>query len=322
MRIAVVGSGAIGTWLGAALAQAGHDVALIARGAHLAAMRETGVRVEPADGDAYVVQALATGDAAEIGPVDTVLLCVKAHDQAGAGAAYAEALVTPSTTIVAAQNGIPWWYFHPDAGRRVESVDPGGAVSAVWPQAQTIGCVVYLGAEIVQPGTVRTRPEHGLVLGEPDGSDSPRLEAVAAALESAAFPVRRRPDIRTEIWTKLMGNATFNATAMITRAGLASIVQHPGTLKIVRAGMEEVVAVAGALGAAPAVSVEERLAITARLGDFKPSTLQDVEAGRRVELDALLGAVIELAEYAGVAVPTLRQLYALADLEARSLGLR
>ncbi|MEA2172405.1 MAG: 2-dehydropantoate 2-reductase [Solirubrobacteraceae bacterium] len=319
MKLAVVGSGAIGTWLGAALARAGHDVALIARGAHLEAMRSGGVRVEPSEGEAYVVRPLVTGDAAEVGPVDAVLLCVKAHDQAGAGRSYAGPLLGPDTVVVAAQNGIPWWYF---ADRRVEAVDPSGEVSAVWPKERAIGCVVYLGASVPQPGTVHTHPEHGLVLGEPDGSDSPRLRAVVTALESAGFPVRVSPAIRAEIWTKLMGNATFNPASLITRAGLATMVGHPGLQPIIRAGMEEVVAIATALDAAPPMTVDERMAITARLGDFKPSTLQDVEAGRRVELDALLGAVVELADHAGVPAPTLSMLYALADLQARSLGLR
>lgn len=323
MRIAVVGAGAIGTWVGAALARDGHDVALLARGAHLEALRAEGVRVTGAD--EFTVRPRVSADAAEIGPVDAVLLTVKAHDQAGAGAA-AGPLLRPDTVVVAAQNGIPWWYFHglpgPFGGRRVEAADPGGAVSAAVAPERALGLVVYMGASVPAPGTVRVRPEAGLVIGEPSGAATARLAAVADALESAGFPVRRSGDIRTDIWTKLMGNVSLNTISLLTRAGLGTMLSHDGVRAIVAAIMEETVAVAGAVGAAPAISVPDRVELSRRLGDHRTSSLQDLEAGKRVEIDALSGAVVEIAELTGTPVPTLRTVHALADLAARAAGVR
>ena len=323
MRIAIVGAGAIGTWLGAALARTEHDVAVVARGAHLEAMRSDGIRVTGSE--RYLVAPAVTDDAAEIGSVDAVLLCVKAHDQVAA-APHLRPLLGADTAVVAAQNGIPWWYFHgvegPLAGRRVEHADPGGAMTAAVAPGRALGLVVYMGAAIVEPGVVSVRPEAGLVIGEPSGGSTPRVEAIAGALEAAGFPVRRSADIRTELWTKLMGNASFNPISLLTRAGLGAIGTHPGVRRIVATAMRECVAIARATGANPTISIEDRLAITARLGDHKTSTLQDLEAGKRVELDALLGAVVELAELADVPAPTLTLLLDLADLAALSQGVR
>jgi 2-dehydropantoate 2-reductase len=323
MRIAVVGAGAIGTWLGAALSRAGHEVTLIARGAHLAAILEHGVEVTGAE--EYVAHPRATADAGEVGPVDAVILAVKAHDQAAAGPAVS-ALLGQQTVVVGAQNGIPWWYFHglpgPFEDRRIEAVDPGGAVSAAIAPERAVGLVVYLGADVPQPGTVHTRPEAGLVVGSPAAAGTSRAQGVADVFESAGFPVRRSPDIRTEIWTKLMGNVSFNLISLLTRATLGQICRHPGSRATVSLIMAEAVEIARAVGANPTISIEERLKITERLGEHKPSTLQDLEAGKRLELDAIAGAVVELADLTGRPAPTLRAVYALADLEARALGLR
>lgn len=317
MRIAVAGAGAIGTWLGAALARAGHDVALLARGAHLEAIRAGGVRVRGAE--EYDVRPAVEAS----GPVDVVFLSVKAHDQASVDLAP---LLGPDTAVVAAQNGIPWWYFHrlggPYDGRRVEAVDPGGAVSERIPPERALGLVVYMGASIPEPGTVHVRPEAGLVIGEPSGEPTPRLAAIADALEAAGFPVRRSDDIRTELWTKLMGNASFNPISMLTGAGLGTMARHPGTRALVSAAMQEAVAVARAVGANPTISIPDRLAITERLGEHKTSTLQDLEAGKRVELDAVLAAPVELARLTATPAPTLEALLALADLKARVAGVR
>ena len=317
MRIAVAGAGAIGTWLGAALARAGHDVTLLARGAHLEAMRAGGVRVRGAE--AYEVRVGLDAD----GPVDAVFVTVKAHDQAGLDLG---GLLGPDTVVVAAQNGIPWWYFHAFGGeldgRRVEAVDPGGAVSAAIAPARALGLVVYMGAQITAPGTVNVRPEAGLVIGEPSGDDSRRLLAVAGALEDAGFPVRRTADIRTELWTKLMGNAAFNPISMLTGAGLGTMARHPGTRAMVAAAMREAVAIAAALGSQITISIPDRLAITERLGEHKTSMLQDLEAGKRVELDAILAAPVELARLTNTPAPTLEALLALADLKARSFNVR
>lgn len=324
VRFAIMGAGAIGTWLGAALAEAGEDVTLIARGAHLQALRRDGARLSTAAGE-HTVRVRAVGDPAEAGSADVVIVAVKAHDLPAAGASLTP-LLGPDTVIVAAQNGVPYWYFHarpgPFEGHRLEAVDPGGAVSAALAPRRVLGAVVYLGASILAPGVVAVRPENGLILGEPDGTTSARLERVAAALERAGFPVRRTPDIRTEVWTKLMGNASFNLVSVLTRAGLGTMAGDPGTAPLVARLMEEIVQVAAADGARPQLSIPERLAIAGRLGDHKTSTLQDLEAGKRLELDALGAAVIEVADLLGVAAPTLRAVYALADLQARTLGLR
>lgn len=314
MRIAVAGAGAIGTWLGAALARAGHDVTLLARGAHAEAMR-SGVRVRGAED--YDVQVKLSPD----GPVDTVIAAVKAHDLATLDLAP---LLGPDTSVVAAQNGIPWWYFHGTAasGRRIEAVDPGGEVSANIAPERALGLVVYMGASVGPPGTVKVRPEAGLVIGEPANVLTPRLAAVADALEQAGFPVHRTTDIRTELWTKLMGNAAFNPISLLTGAGLGAIANHPGTRALVMQAMEEAVAIARATGADPTISIPDRLAITARLGEHKTSTLQDLEAGKRVELDAILAAPVELARLTGTPAPALEALLALADLKARVLNVR
>jgi 2-dehydropantoate 2-reductase len=311
MRIAVIGAGAIGTWIAAALSRAGHDVALVARRVPANEIRVTGA-------ESYVAHPQITDDASAIGAVDAVILAVKAHDQLGAGPAV-QALLGPDTTIAAAQNGIPWWYF-PD--RRVEAVDPDGAVSALLPRERALGMVVYLGASIVAPGVVAVRQEAGLVLGEPSGEETPRLRELAEALRDAGFPVRVTGDIRTELWTKLMGNVAFNQISILTRAGLGTMASDPAVRRVVASMMAETVDIARATGANPTISIEERLAITERLGDHKSSTLQDLEAGKRLELDALGAAVVELADIAGVEAPTIRVVTALADLEARQLGLR
>src|SRR4051812_30591730 len=315
MRIGVVGAGAIGTWLGAALARSGHDVALIARGAHLDALRRDGARVTGAE--SYVTRPLAVDDAAEVGAVDAVLLTVKAHDQLAA-APSVQALLGPDTPIAVAQNGVPWWYFGGE--RRIEAVDPGGELTAALAPSRALGLVVYLGASIIAPGMVATRPEAGLVIGEPNGSRSSRLAAVAGALEEAGFPVRISDDIRTELWTKLMGNVAFNQISLLTRAGLGTMARDAGVRRVIRAMMEETVQIARATGANPTISIDERIAITERLGDHKPSTLQDLEGGKRLELDALAAAVVELADVGDVDAPTVRVVSALADLQARQLG--
>lgn len=296
MRVAVVGAGALGTWLGAAMARAGEDVVLLGR-------REVSRDTVVVEGEyAYEAPVRLTSDPGELAGAELAFLVTKAHDQAAAAAA-----IPPDIPVVVVQNGIPWWYFHPEP-RRVQAADD------VLDAARAIGCVAYIGAVLREPGVVAVRPEAGLVLGEPARGTSERLARVAGLLERAGFPVRVEDDLRVEIWTKLMGNASFNAICLLTGRGLASVAQHPGTRELAAAVMREIVAVAGAYGVAPTLSIEERLAITARLGDHKPSTLQDHEAGRPLELAAILHAPLELASAAGVDTPNLRALTALADL--------
>jgi len=319
MRWAIFGAGAIGTWVGAALARSGQDATLVARGPHLAALQaQGGARLRDPDGaeEHVPVRAVAPGETARVGPVDVVVLTVKAHGLLGAAPDVAP-LLGPGTVLVAAQNGIPWWW-SPDAP--IEAVDPGGALSAALAPERALGAVVYLGGAVPEPGVVAISPEAGLVLGEPDGALTERLERVAAGLERAGFPVRRTEAIRREVWTKMMGNAAFNIMSVLTRAGIGTMATDPGVAPLVERAMADVLEIAGP--DRPQISIAERLAISARLGDHKPSTLQDLEAGKRLELDALGAAVVELADRAGVPAPTLRAVYALADLQARRLGLR
>ena len=322
MRVAVLGAGAIGAYVGAALARGGADVHLIARGAHLAAMRANGVRVLSPRGD-FTVRPPATDDPTEVGPVDVVLLGLKAQDYAAAGPLLTP-LLAPETAVVAAQNGIPWWYFHrlagPYEGRRVEAVDPGGAVSAVIPPERAIGCVVYSSTELEQPGVIRHVEGTRFSIGEPDGSRSPRCEQFSAAMVAGGLKCPIESDIRNDIWIKLIGNVAFNPISALTRATMAEICRNPATRALVVSLMEETLEVAKRLGSHPSITIERRLAGAERVGDHKTSMLQDLEAGKRFELAPIVDAVIELAEATGTEVRSLRAIGAVASLLDESLA--
>ncbi|MFF5987448.1 2-dehydropantoate 2-reductase [Prauserella flavalba] len=316
MKVAVLGAGAIGAYVGAALDRAGAEVHLVARGAHLRAMRESGVRVLSPRGD-FSATPHATDDPAEIGPVDHVFLGLKANQYASAGPLL-EPLLGPETSLIAAQNGIPWWYFHgvpgPFEGRRIEAVDPGGAVSAVMAPERAIGCVVYAATEIAEPGVIRHLEGTRLSIGEPDGTISARCTEFADAMVAGGLKCPVEPELRKDIWVKLMGNIAFNPISALARATMAAICRHDNTRALVVEMMRETLDVATALGVDTDVSIERRLAGAERTGEHKTSTLQDLEKGKPLELDAILAAVVELAELADVAVPTLRVVNALADL--------
>jgi 2-dehydropantoate 2-reductase len=322
VRIAVLGAGAIGAYVGAALHRAGVEVHLIARGPHLAAIRRDGVRVHSPRGD-FIARARATDDPREVGPVDYVFLGLKAHSYATAGDLVAP-LLGPRTAVVAAQNGIPWWYFHglaghPLADRRIESVDPGGATTAVLPVDRAIGCVVYCSTEIESPGVIRHLEGTRFSIGEPDRTNSERCRAFSEAMVAGGLKCPVETDIRDDIWIKLMGNVAFNPLSALTRATLADMCGHPGARELVAEMMRETVAVATAAGCRPSISVERRIDGAARVGHHKTSTLQDLEAGKELELEAIIGAVVELADLTGVPAPTLRNVYAAVDLLARTV---
>jgi 2-dehydropantoate 2-reductase len=323
MRTAVVGAGAIGAYVGAALARGGTEVHLVARGAHLAALQNDGVRVLSPRGD-FAAHPPATDDTREIGPVDYIFLGLKANSYAASGPLL-EPLMHESTAVVAGQNGIPWWYFHGMNGRfggqRIESVDPGGAVSRVIPPERAIGCVVYAGTELAEPGVVQHLEGTRFTIGEPDGTLSDRCREFSEAMIAGGLkcPVEER--IRDEIWVKLMGNVAFNPLSVLTRSTLAGMCRHPQTRKLVAAMMEETLAIAHAVGAQPSVSIERRLAGAERVGEHKPSTLQDLEAGKPLELAALIDAVVELADLTGIDAPNLRAVAAASALLAESLEL-
>ncbi|WP_232664899.1 2-dehydropantoate 2-reductase [Pseudonocardia sp. TRM90224] len=322
MKVAVLGAGAIGAYVGAALCRAGVEVHLVARGPHLAAMRKSGVIVHSPRGD-WVAHPHATDDPAEIGPVDHVFLGLKANAYAAARDMVAP-LLHEKTTLIAAQNGIPWWYFHKLKGQyedhRIESVDPGGAVTAALPLERAIGCVVYAATEIESPGVVQHLEGTRFSIGEPDGSISTRCTEFADAMAAGGLKCPVEPDLRNDIWVKLMGNIAFNPISALTRATMAGICRHPGTRGIVAQMMEETVDVARRVGANPQISVERRLAGAERAGEHKTSTLQDLERGRPMELDVLITACVELADLTGAEAPTLRTIAAVADLLSENVA--
>jgi 2-dehydropantoate 2-reductase len=320
MRVAVVGAGAIGAYVGASLARGGADVHLVARGANLEALRRDGVQVLSDRGD-FTAHPPATDDPSEIGPVDIVFLGLKAQSYASAGPLL-EPLMHEQTGVVAAQNGIPWWYFHgldgPFAGRRVESVDPGGAVSEVIPPQHAIGCVVYPGTELTRPGVVKHLEGTRFPIGEPDKSTSERCRLFSEAMIAGGLKCPVEEDIRDELWVKLIGNAVFNPLSVLTGATLAGMCRHPGTRALAAKMMEEALEVAHALGAHPNVSIERRLAGAERVGEHKTSTLVDFEAGKPLELNAIIDAVVELADLTGVEAPSIRAIAAAGALLAET----
>ena len=309
MTIAVVGAGAIGGLLGAHLAQSGEDVILIARGAHLAAMKERGVKVRRGDRE-VTARPRCTDDMSAIRDASTVFITLKAHALPPVAAALGAAL-EPNAVVVGAMNGIPWWYFR---DRHLESVDPGGVIARSIPYEQVVGCVVYPAATIVEPGVIDHEEGDRFSLGEPDGRKTERVEQTAAMLSRAGFKAPVQARLRSEIWLKLIGNATLNPASAVTRATMAQLLGTDERREVIRMLMEEVASVARALDVDVPLSVEKRIQGAASVGEHKTSMLQDLEAHKPLELDALLGAVIELAALKDVAVPSLRTLYGLAKI--------
>src|SRR5918992_1590771 len=323
MRFAVLGAGAIGAYVGAALARGGAEVHLIARGENLEALQEEGVRVRSERGD-FEAHPPATDDANEIGPVDFVFLGLKANSYASCGSLL-EPLLHEETAVVAGPNGIPWWYFHklegPYEGHRIESVDPGGKVSRVIPPERAIGCVVYAGTELAEPGVVEHLEGTRFSIGEPDGTISERCRQFSEAMVAGGLkcPVEER--LRDDIWIKLMGNVAFNPLSALTRATLADMCRHAPTRALVASIMGESLEIARAVGADPSISIERRMEGAEGVGEHKPSTLQDLEAGKPLELAALVDAVVELADLTGIEAPNLRAVAATSGLLAETLGL-
>ena len=313
MKIAIYGAGATGGYLGAKLALAGTETTLIARGAHLAAMQANGVRLREAGGESVVHPHLCTDDPARAGPQDIVIVTLKAH-AAPHVVDRMQPLLGPDTAVVTAQNGVPWWYFHgvggPWEGRQLQSVDPGGRQwSGIGPE-RAIGCVVYVASEIEEPGVIRHLSGDRFALGEPSGERTARVEALGTLFRTAGLraPIRR---IREEIWIKLIGNVCFNPISALTLATLERIATEPGTRSVVRAIMTEARAIGEALGVPFRIGIERRIDGAAAVGAHKTSMLQDLERGRPLEIDALVGAVQELGQLAEVATPTIDVVLAL-----------
>jgi len=302
--------------LGARLARAGVDVTLVARGPHLKAMRESGLRVS--DGGAeWTVRVDATDDFAAMRGAGAVFVTLKAHSLPPVAERLAAAL-GPDAVVVSAQNGIPWWYFQRHGGElegiHLATVDPGGVVANAIDPRRVIGCVVYPATSLVSPGVIRHAEGERFSLGELDGSQSARILELSHVLVAAGLkaPVQQR--IRAELWLKLLGNAVFNPLSALTRASLGAIAQSPLVANVVRSAMEEADAVARRLGIEIPVSIDQRIKGAARVGDHKTSMLQDLEAGRPMEIDAITGSVVELGDRLGVPVPHLRALYSAVKL--------
>jgi 2-dehydropantoate 2-reductase len=324
MRIAIVGAGAIGGYLGAHLSLAGEEVTFIARGPNLAAIKAQGMRLIAEDGaEARTTGARAVEKMGEAGPHDVVLLTVKAH-QVAAVAPELRHLCHPETAIVTMQNGIPWWYFHKHGGEHeghpVRSADPDGTIGRSIDPARIIGSVVYPAANLIAPGVVQVVEGNRFTLGELDGSTTERAQAISASLTKAGFKAPIIADIRSEIWLKLWGNLSFNPISALTHATLVDVCQFPLTRELATQMMTEAEAVAKKLGVTFRVSIERRIAGAEKVGAHKTSMLQDVEHGRPIEIEALVGSVVELGALTGTPTPYISAVYACASLLAKTLN--
>ena len=316
MKIVVAGAGAIGGYIGARLAHAGADVTLFARGPHLQAMRERGLRVEGPE-EHVEVRPQVTGSLDTIGTADVVFLGVKAHSLPGL-APQLRPLFHEETVVVSTQNGIPWWYFQHHGGEfegmSLERVDPGGVIAGAIEARRVIGSIAYFSTEIERPGVIRHIEGNRISFGEPDGTRSERCARIAQALIAAGLRCPITTKFRQEIWVKLLGNVAFNPISALTGGTLVQIAQHPEASNLVREVMKETEAVARRLGIELPISIEQRIAGAAKVGAHKTSMLQDVEAGRPMELEAVVGAVIELGERLGIQMPATRAVYGCAAL--------
>ena len=319
MKFLIAGAGAIGAYIGARMARAGYDVTLFARGPHLAAMKAHGVKVHSADGD-FEARPKVVGSLEEAGPSDVVFLGVKAHSlpQLAPGLKH---VTGHETVFVSTQNGIPWWYFEgiggAAEGMHLERIDPGGVISAAIEARRVVGSIVYFSTEIVSPGVIQHTEGNRISIGEPDGTRSDRCRKVAEALVASGLRCPITTHIRQEIWVKLLGNASFNPVSALTRATLAQMVSDPDVCGLIRNIMGEVEAVSEKLGMELPISIDQRIAGAEKVGEHKTSMLQDLEAGRPMELESLVGSVVELAERLGIPTPYLRTVYACAKLLVR-----
>ena len=322
MKVCIVGAGAIGGFLAVKLTLAGAKLTAITRGANLAAVRANGIKLIE-DGNEHIVRDLvATSNLAEAGRQDLVILAMKAH-QVTAVANQLGLLLGPATTIVTMQNGIPWWYFQKHGGefdgRRIESVDPGGVIADHIPIERVIGCVVYPACEMVAPGVIRLIEGNRFPMGELDGAETSRVAAVAELFRKAGLKSPVLTDIRSEIWLKLWGNLTFNPISALTQATLVDICQFLPSRALAADMMTEARTIANKLGIEFRVSLERRIAGAEAVGKHKTSMLQDVEAGRALEIEALVAAVIELGRLTQTPTPHIDAVYACTSLLANML---
>jgi|TARA_B110000240_G_scaffold130884_1_gene145301 2-dehydropantoate 2-reductase len=323
MKVCIVGAGAIGGYMAVRIANAGHNVSVIARGPHLAAIKDRGMKLIE-ENDEFVAENLtATEFVGELGPMDVVLLALKAH-QIVPIVNDMSVLLGPNTVIVTLQNGIPWWYFQNFAGdyanRVVETVDPGGLLFNSIDPDRLIGCIAYPATTISKPGVIQHIEGNRFPVGELSGMKTERVQMVSDLFAESGFKSRIIDDIRSEIWLKLWGNLTFNPISALTHSTLVDICQFPLTRQLAVAMMTEAQTVGERLGAHFRIPMEKRIAGAESVGKHKTSMLQDVEAGKPIEIESMLGAVIELAEVTGVQTPTLRAIYACVSLLDKTLS--
>jgi 2-dehydropantoate 2-reductase len=318
VKFAVVGAGAIGAYVGAALARGGSDVSLVARGPHLRAMQERGVKVISPDGE-FTAAVHATDDFGIISDADVVFVALKAYSLPEVAPRIGASLA-PGAATVWAQNGVPWWYFqsHPGemGGAVLESVDPGGVISGSIRADSVIGCVVYCSTEIIEPGVIRHVEGRRFSIGEPSGAATDRCRSISDAFVAGGLKAPIDGRLRDQIWLKLVGNVAFNPVTALTRATLGELARLPEVVDILRAIFAECAAVAGRLGVTFPVALDRRLEAGLAVGDHRTSMLQDLEAGKPLELDCMTGAVAELAGLFGIDVPHIRTVHACAKLLA------
>ena len=324
MKICIFGAGAIGGYMGAKLAQAGAEVSLVARGPHLAAIKDKGLTLAEADRDPVTVKINASENPADLGPQDYVIVTLKAHS-VPAVVPKMQPLIGRNTTIVSGVNGVPWWYFHKIGtdleGTRLESVDPDNTQWDGFGPDRVLGCVVYPAAEVSKPGTIKHIEGNRFSLGEPDGSKSERAVALSQALSAAGLKAPVRPRLRDEIWVKLWGNLSFNPISALTQAPLDVLCTDSGTRAVAKGMMLEAQEIAEKLGVKFPIDVERRIDGGAAVGSHRTSMLQDLDAGRPMEIDALIGSVQELGHLTKTPTPTIDTVLALIRLRARTAGL-
>src|SRR6266404_2417943 len=322
MKLCVYGAGAVGGLLAAWLARAGHDVSVVARGAHLEAMRRSGLRVRSQNG-VERFQIKADSDPRELGPQDYVLVTVKAQSL-GDVAQSIGPLVGPGTSIMSAMNGVPWWFFDRlpfrNGAERLESLDPGGKLARAMPTERLVGCVIHLAASTPEPGLISHNMGRRLIVGEPGGRNTARTKRIAEALQAAGFEVLVTPTIEKEFWVKLLGNVSFNPVSALTMSTADRLIEMSALKDFMVKIMREVLAIGRAVGVDANIDPEARIDMARALGKFKTSMLQDMEAGKPLEIDGLLAGTLEIARKAGVPAPYTESLFGLIKARAQATG--
>jgi 2-dehydropantoate 2-reductase len=323
MKVCIYGAGAIGGYIGAKLALAGEEVTLIARGPHLKAMQANGLKLIE-DGKEHIVKPRVVGDSREAGAQDYVFLSVKAHALVNIADAV-QPLLGASTALVPAINGMPWWYFYksggPYEGKHIDAVDPGGVLWEKLPPSRVIGCIVYPAADVIEPGVIQHGYGNRFDIGEPDGSKSERVQALSKMMIKAGLRAPVRTTIRDNLWVKLWGNLSFNMLCTLTTGSLDQIIDFPGTRELAAKMMREAQAAAEKLGVTFPIDVDARIAGAREVGVHKPSTLVDLERGRPMEIDPLLGAVVEVGKLTNTPMPCCEAVLPIVRLRAKLAGL-